>query len=115
MGMWFYYLCMFLSISIAAGAQILLKKSAKRKIRVWYEQFLQPISIIAYGCMFLSTVFSVIAHKEIGVSVAPVWNASSFMMVALCSYLFLGERPSRRKLQGMAIMVVGIVIFSLNL
>lgn len=111
---WFYYLCMFLSITIAAGSQILLKKTAQRKYKAWYQQFLDPMSILAYGCMVLSTLFSVIAHREIPLSIAPVWNSSSFMMVALFSFLFLGEKPSKQKWKGMILMVIGIIVFSLK-
>ena len=69
--------------------------------------------IMVDGMMFLSTVCSLIAHKVVPVSMAPVWNSCSFILVALVSRIFLHEIPSRKKLIGLGIMVVGIIVFSL--
>ena len=94
MAEFWYYVIMVVGILIATFSQLIL-------------------TIIGYGMMFLSTVCSLIAHKVVPVSMAPVWNSCSFILVALVSRIFLHEIPSRKKLIGLGIMVVGIIVFSL--
>lgn len=108
-----YYLIMVLGILIATISQLFLKKAAVRHYTSFIREYLNVLTIIGYGMMFLSTVCSLIAHKVVPVSMAPVWNSCSFILVALVSRIFLHEVPSRKKLIGLGIMVIGIIVFSL--
>ena len=113
MAEFWYYVNMVVGILIATFSQLILKKAAMRHYKSWIYEYLNVLTIIGYGMMFLSTVCSLIAHKVVPVSMAPVWNSCSFILVALVSRIFLHEIPSRKKLIGLGIMVVGIIVFSL--
>ena len=44
---------------------------------------------------------------------APVWNSIGYVFMTVLAYLFLKERPNKRKLAGLAVIIAGIVLFSL--
>ena len=69
----------------------------------------------AYAIFVISTFCSVIALKELPLSLMPAWNASSYFFVTLFAYLFMKEKPNRKKLLGLGVLFLGIVIFSLPL
>ncbi len=110
---YWYYIIMIVGIMIASFSQLILKKSAGREYNSFLREYLNFYTIIGYGMMFISTICSLIAHKVVPVSMAPVWNSCSFIMVALVSRVFLKEIPSRKKMIGLCIMVIGIIVFSL--
>jgi len=110
---WPYVLLMAMSNLIAGFSQILLKKAAVKPTKRWIDQYLNPLVIVAYGLFFGSTIFSMLGYKGLPLSMTPVFNALSQLIVALLAYLFLRERPSKQRLLGLAVVVLGIVVFSL--
>lgn len=110
---YWYYLIMLLGILIATFSQLILKKGAVRNYSSIVWEYINIYTFIGYGMMFVSTLCSLIAHKVVPVSYAPVWNSCSFILVTIVSRIFLKEIPTKKKLIGLAIMVVGIIVFSL--
>ena len=108
-----YVLLMALSNLIAGISQILLKKAAVKPTERWIDQYLNRYVIIAYGLFFGSTVFSMLGYKGLPLSMTPVFNALSQIIVALLAFLILKERPGKRRLIGLAVVILGIVVFSL--
>ena len=104
---------MILSVLVADISQIMLKKAAVRTYARWIDQYLNPLVIFAYVLFVVSTVCSVLGYQKLPLSMMPLWNASGQFFVTLFAYLFLGERPSKKKLLGLGIVLVGIVVFSL--
>lgn len=101
------------SNAVAAASQILLKKAAGRTWSVWWRAYINPYVIMAYVLFFMTTVFSVLALRFIPLSLSAVLASSSQVFVPLLSYLFLGEKLSRRRLCGMMTIVTGVIIFAL--
>lgn len=106
---------MVFGVIIAALSQILLKKAAMKHYDSWIGQYLNAPVILAYFIFFVSSFCSVVALKVLPLSLMPVWNASSYFFVTLFAYLFMKEKPNRRKLLGLSVLLVGIVVFSLSL
>ena len=106
---------MVFGVVIAALSQIILKKAAMKHYDVWYKQYLNLPVIFAYFIFFVSSLCSVIALKVLPLSLMPVWNSSSYFFVTLFAYLIMKEKPNRKKLIGLGVILVGIVIFSLPL
>ncbi len=110
-----YFAIMIFGVLIAAMSQILLKKAALRHYDTWLGQYLNVPVIGAYMIFFVSSLCSVIALKVLPLSLMPVWNSSSYLFVTLFSYLFMKERPGKKKLIGLGVILFGIAIFSLPL
>ena len=86
---------MIFGVLIAALSQILLKKAAMKHYDSWLKQYLNAPVIIAYAIFVVSTFCSVIALKELPLSLMPAWNASSYFFVTLFAYLFMKEKPNK--------------------
>lgn len=108
-----YVLLMLGSITVACFSQILLKKAATKHYERFIDQYLNWPVVIAYALFFLSTVLTTFGYRGLPLSATPVFNALSQILVSLLAFLLLKERPGRRKLIGLAIVIAGIVIFSL--
>lgn len=106
-------LIMLFGVLIASFSQLLLKKGALRVYEKWYLQYLNIWVVSGYFIMFLSTLCSLIAYRVIPLSTGPVWTAAQQVFVVSLSYFFLGEKPNKRKLCGLALILLGVLIFML--
>lgn len=104
---------MLTSVFVASVGQVLMKKAADRKYKNWIREYLNVFVISAYVLMLASTLLTMLALKRIPLSMAPVLEAAGYIFVAVMGYLFLGERFSRRKILGLAMILAGILIFAL--
>lgn len=98
-------------VLIACFSQILLKKAAVRKYSKWYWQYLNFSVIAAYAIMVISTLCSTFAYRVIPLSTGPIWTAAQQLFMVVLTFLFLGERPTKRKLLGLCVIMVGVLIF----
>lgn len=106
---------MVFGVLIAALSQIILKKAAMKHYDTALKQYLNVPVVFAYFIFFLSSLCSVIALRVLPLSLMPVWNSSSYIFVTLFAYIIMKEKPNRRKLLGLGVILCGIVIFSLPL
>ena len=112
----YIYVGIFLiSVLVSSVSQILLKISAGKTYDSKIKEYLNAPVIIAYGLFFLSTVVTVLAYKYVDLSLGPVLEATGYIWVTLLGYLILKEKVSRKKLLGLVVIIVGIVVFNLNI
>ncbi len=108
------HLCiMVVSVFISSVSQVMLKKSAQKKYPSKIREYLNPVVIIAYALFFGCTLITMYALRVVPLSTWPVIEASGYIFVAVLSFIFLKEKLSKRQLAGMAIIVAGIIIFSM--
>ncbi len=108
------YVVIFLcSILVSSISQVILKSSANEKHENALKEYLNIKVIFAYGLFFLSTIMTVLAYKGVPLSMGGILEATGYIYVAVLSYLFLKEKISRRKLLGLACILIGIIIFNL--
>ena len=97
---------------MSAVAQILLKKSANKKYSSKIKEYLNPYVIISYSIFLGATFCTMYAYKGIPLSLGPVLAASEYVFVAVLSRLLIKEKISFKKLFGLSVIIVGIVIYS---
>lgn len=102
---------MLLGVVLSAVSQIMLKKSADRERKKWYQQYLNWLVIGAYIIYIAVTLINIAAYRVVPLSMAPVWAAASHIIVTLLSLIFLREKPNRKKLLGLGIITIGILLF----
>lgn len=108
-------ICILLvSVFISSVSQIILKKSADKTYKNALAEYLNPYVIGAYGLFFLSTVLTMIALKRVPLSMSPILEATGYIYISVMGYFFLKERFNRRKVAGMILILLGIVIYSLR-
>ena len=101
------------SVFISSVSQILLKKAANRTYESPLKEYLNPLVIGAYGMFFCSVILTMLALKYVPLSMSPILESTGYIFVAVMGYIFLKETLSRRKLAGIALILVGIIVFSL--
>lgn len=104
---------LLLSVFISSVSQILLKKAANRKYESPVREYLNPLVIGAYAMFFSSVILTMLALKTVPLSMSPILESTGYIFVSVLGYFFLKERFSRRKLAGIALILVGIAIFSI--
>ena len=110
----FAYSCLFLvGTFVASVSQILLKLSARKTYPSKIREYLNPLVIIGYGLFFGCTLISVFALKVVPLSMSPVLGSAGYIFVSLLSFIFFKEKLTLRQLIGMALIIFGIVIYSL--
>ena len=108
------YVCLLLlSVFIASSSQILLKKSAVKKYNSIIEEYLNPLVIIGYGMMVLSTITTILAYRGLEYKNGPVIESFGYILVMVLSYFFFKEKITKKKLIGNAIILLGIFVFYL--
>ena len=67
---------------------------------------------VAYLLFFGATVINIFALKYVPLSLVPVIESTGYVFVSFFSYAILKERIRKRKVIGMAIIILGVLIFS---
>lgn len=108
-----FSLIFIFGVFISSVSQILLKKSAQVEYGSKIKEYLNPIVIFAYIIFFGATLCSVLAYTKIPLSFGPILESAGYIFVAILSRLFLKERITKKKLIGLSIIIIGIIIYSL--
>lgn len=108
-----YSLIMVFGSLISAISQIMLKKSAEKKHPNRISEYLNPLVIVAYILFFGVTFISLLCLKVVPLSMAPILESSSYIFIAILSFIFLKEKLSRRQIIGMFVIIIGVVLYSI--
>lgn len=98
-------------VFVSAIAQILLKKSAGKTYENKIREYLNPYVIISYSIFLGATFCTIFAYTEIPLSFGPILAASEYIFVAVLSKLILKEKINKKKLLGLAVICLGIIVF----
>ncbi len=109
---WFIVLYLS-SVLLASLSQILLKLAAQKKYPNKLREYLNVRVIVAYSIFMGTTLMTMLALRGVDLSTGMVLESAGYIFVALFSYVLLKERFSKRKLLGMALIVVGIAVYAL--
>lgn len=113
MNKFIFVIIYLMGVLISAIAQIILKKSAGQKYESKIKEYLNPYVIISYAIFFGATFCTIFAYTGIPLSFGPILATSEYIFVALLSRLFLKEKIVGKKLIGLTVIIIGIVIYSL--
>ena len=108
-----YILVFVCSVFISSVSQVLLKSSANKEHGNALREYLNPKVIVAYGMFFLSTLITILAYKYVPLSMGGILESSGYIFVAALSYIFLHEKIGKRKMMGLAVILLGIFVFNL--
>ena len=102
------------SVFISSVSQVLLKTSANKQYRSKIKEYLNPLVLFAYFLFFASTLLTVYAFKYIPLSVGPILESTGYIFIGVLGFLFLKEKFTKKKLLGMAVIILGVIIFSIK-
>lgn len=101
-------------VFISAISQVMLKKSAMREHSSAVAEYLNPLVIFAYTLFVAATLLSVIAYRGIPLSMGPILDATGYIYVTAFGVLIFHEKLNARRVLALALIIVGIVIYSLS-
>lgn len=108
-----YILVFLLSVLVSSLSQILLKKSADKQYKDIISEYLNLKVISAYLLFFLSTIITVVAYKHVSLSMGAILEASGYIFVTILGRIFLKEKITRRKITGLSVILLGLIVFNL--
>ena len=109
-----YIVIFLLSVLIAAISQILLKRSAGKQYTSKEREYLNVRVIAAYALFFLSSLLTVLAYRGVPLSMGPVLETTGYLWVTIMGRLILKEKVSMRKLTGLAVIVLGVILSGIS-
>ena len=111
--MMFYAGLLLLGVFLSAISQVMLKKAALRQYSSKLREYLNPLVIVAYTIFVGTTFLSIYAYKGIPLSMGPVLEATSYIYVTIFGVTIFKEKLNKRKLVGIALIIAGIITYSL--
>lgn len=107
-----YVFILLLSIFISSISQVMLKKAAMRNYDSKIKEYLNPLVVIAY-IMFIGTTFlTVIAYKEIPLSLGPVLETTSYIYITFFGVKLFEEKLNMKKKISILLIIMGIIVYS---
>ena len=103
-----------LGVFISAVSQVMLKKSAMQDHGSAIKEYLNPLVIFAYLMFVGSTLLSVVAYKGIPLSMGPILEATGYIYVTIFGVTIFHEKMNRKKVVALALIIGGIVVYSLG-
>jgi drug/metabolite transporter (DMT)-like permease len=102
-----------LGIVLTATAQLLLKAGATRShgrhaLRLWANRQV----ILGYGVFFLVTLLNLAAYRVLPLKMGVVLSPLMLLLVVAGSRVFFHEKIHRSTLAGLALILVGVVVFN---
>ena len=104
-----------LGVFVSSVSQVLLKKSALRGHESALREYLNPLVVVAYALFVGATLLSVLAYRGIPLSMGSILDAIGYVYVTLFGVTIFHERITPKKGLALALIVLGIVIYSLGL
>lgn len=101
------------SVLISSISQTILKSSANEEHENSWKEYLNFKVLFAYFLFFFSSFVTVYAYKQVPLSLGPVLEACGYVFVTILGVVFLREKVGKRKLMGLAMILLGIVVFNL--
>ncbi|OUO34592.1 multidrug ABC transporter [Olsenella sp. An290] len=102
-------------VFISAVSQVLLKKSAMKKYDSVVAEYLNPRVIAAYSIFVCATLLTIVSYKVVPLSLGPILEATSYIYVTIFGVVFFGERVTPRRCVALALILGGILIYSLSM
>ena len=106
-------LLFLLGVVVVSFSQVLLKKSATIPYPNRLREYLNVYVISGYAIAFLSSFLTMLAFRQVSLSLGAILMALEYIFVAILSRLFFREKIGRRKLAGLALIILGAVVFAL--
>lgn len=98
---------------IAAFSQIMLKKSARKQYNSQLTEYINPLVIGGYFLLLVTTLISVFALKFVPMTLVAALDSTGQIFVPVLSLIILKEHINRRKMLGMLVIILGLIIYFL--
>lgn len=107
-----YVVVFLISVLVSSVSQVILKTSANEEHDSKIKEILNVKVIFAYGLFFGATLLTMLAYRQVPLSLGVVLETTGYLYVAVLGRLILKEKLDKYKICGNILIVIGIIIFS---
>ena len=107
-----YVLLLILAVLVSSISQIILKKSASKTYDSVLKEYLNVYVITGYVLMVISTVLGL---KGVPYKNEPIIESLGYLFVMILSNRLLGEKITKKKFFGNALILVGIAVYYMHI
>ena len=101
------------SVFIASLSQTLLKWESGKEHKSFVREYLNVGVIGGYGLLALSMLLTMFAYKKLPLSMTPAFESCSYIFVTIFGAAVFHEKITKKKLMALALIVAGILVFTL--
>ena len=105
---------MFILTFFSALSQLLLKLSANEKHEGRFGEYLNVKVITAYVIFAAVLLLNTYAYTKVNLKYGPVIDTFTYVFVLVLSVLVLRERLTKWKLIGNAMIIAGVLLYSME-
>ena len=109
-----HYLLFLLAVFIASVSQLMLKTSALKSHATTFREYANKTVAAAYSLFFAATALTVLAYRQVPLSMGPVLESAGYIFVTVLGVVCLKEKMSGRKLLGLLLIMLGVFVFFLS-
>ena len=102
-------------VFVSAVSQVMLKKAAMKKYESPIREYLNPLVIAAYVLFVATTLMTILAYRVVPLSMGPILEATGYIYVTFFGVVIFGEKLNKKKIVALALIISGIVVYSLGL
>lgn len=99
---------------LSAFSQVLLKKSAATERTSVIREYLNIWVISGYVLTVICMILMILAYKEIPFKYGAALESLVYVYTMFLGKIFFGESITWKKISGNALIVVGVILFSLG-
>ena len=103
---------MFLGVFISSISQVMLKISAGKNYGSKIKEYLNPLVIGSYAIFFASTLMTVLAYRYIPLSMGAIIEATGYIYITIWGVSIFKEKINKGKIIALALIIAGIIIYS---
>lgn len=107
-----YSLFILAGTFISSVAQVMLKKSAQKTYVSKIAEYLNPLVVFGYAIFFSATFLSILAYKEVPLSMGPVLEATSYIYVTIFGVKIFHEKINKIKVLALCMIIGGIIVYA---
>ena len=108
-----YVLIAISGVVIAGFSQILLKKGAMREHVSFLDDYLNLPVISGYTLMFAAVLVGMLSYRGVQYMTVQIIESLGYILVPVLSYFFFGEKFTKNKVIGIAIILIGIAVYNI--
>ena len=108
-----YSLIYVFAVFISAVSQIMLKIAARKQYKSKIHEYLNPLVIFSYVLFFGCTLITLLAYRKVPLSLGQILESSGYIFVTILGTTVLNEKMSVKKIIGMAVILLGILLFTM--
>lgn len=96
---------------LSSISQVLLKKAAMKSHKNIIAEYTDIRVIIGYSIFLGCTLLTLLAYKEIPMSIGPILESTGYVYITIFGAVFFREKITKKKIKALLIILIGIIIY----